>query len=34
MTVQPQAIKWWQWHTVQRKLELWAKSLLRVCKPS
>ena len=30
MSAQPQAIKWWQWHTVQRKLELWAKSLLRV----
>ena len=30
MSAQPQTIKWWQWHTVQRKLELWAKSLLRV----
>ena len=30
MSTQSQAIKWWQWHTVQRKLELWAKSLLRV----
>lgn len=30
MSAQPQAIKWWQWYTVQRKLELWAKSLLRV----